>query len=400
MFTKLTRYYKGRVYIKAKGDKVSDFINKALQAEIVFFNVKRTPDSFTAEINIEDFSRLRKAAREAEVRIKIRAKYGFPFVAVRWRKRKGLLLGILIVFAALTILSQFILSVSVEGNERVPTEIILTEAEKLGVKQWRFKNQLDLDEVSKQLQENLSDIVWATMEERGTNIRIRVVEKTLPEKVIYKGDLVAAKTGYVEEIIIIQGQPAVKEGQLVEAGQVLIKAAGGMVEYSYDMGDKKDSQENIVNAPAAKGFVRGKVWYSAEKKVLLEEDIVEKTGRTVIGWGIKIRDRVIMITNQNSPYAESDEETQSYKLLSWRNWDFPVEIIKTQYEQKETIHVQRQVAEAREHAENQAREELQKEVPADAKILQDRVRILTNVDGVEILRVEVETFEELAIYRE
>ena len=399
MFTKLTRYYKERVYIKAKGDKVSDFINKALQAEIVFFNVKRTPDSFTAEINIEDFSRLRKAAREAEVRIKIRAKYGFPFVAVRWRKRKGLLLGILIVFAALTILSQFILSVSVEGNERVPTEIILTEAEKLGVKQWRFKNQLDLDEVSKQLQENLSDIVWATMEERGTNIRIRVVEKTLPEKVIYRGDLIAAKTGYVEEIIVIQGQPAVKEGQLVEAGQVLIKAAGGMVEYSYDM-DKKDSQKNIVSAPAAKGFVRGKVWYSVEKKVLMEEDIVEKTGRTVNGWGIKIGDRVIMITNQNSPYAESDKETRSYKLLAWRNWDFPVEIIKMHYEQKETTHVQRQVAEAREHAANQAREELQEEIPPDAKILQDRVRILTNVDGAEILRVEVETFEELAIYKE
>lgn len=400
MFTKLNRYYKGRVYIKAQGDKVSDFINKALQAEIVFFNVKRGPDSFTAEINIEDFNRLRKAARDAEIKVKIRAKYGFPFVAIRWRKRKGLLLGLFIIFSALTILSQFVLSVSVEGNNRVATEIIVAEAERLGVKQWKFKNQLDLDEASKQLQENLSDIVWATMEERGTNIRIRVVEKTLPEKVIYRGDLIAAKTGYVEEIIVVQGQPVVKEGQLVEAGQVLIKAAGGMVEYSYDMGNQKDSQENIVSAPAAKGFVRGKVWYSDEKKVLLEEDIVEKTGRVANGWGIKIGDRVIMITNQNSPYAEADKETLSYKLLAWRNWDFPVEIIKTQYEQKETTHVQRNVVEAREHAENQARQELQKQIPPDVKILQDRVRILTNVDGAEILRVEVETFEELAIYKE
>ncbi len=400
MFAKLTRYYKGRVYIKAKGDKVPDFINKALQAEITFFNVKRAPDSFTAEINIEDFNRLRKAARDAEIKIKIRAKYGFPFVAVRWRKRKGLILGLFIIFTTLTILSQFVLSVSVEGNNRVSSEMIVAEAEKLGVKQWKYKNQLDLDEASKQLQENLSDIVWATMEERGTNIRIRVVEKTLPEKVIYKGDLIAAKDGYVEEIIVIQGQTAVKEGQLVEAGQVLIKAAGGMVEYSFDMDDKKDSKESIVSAPAAKGFVRGKVWYSAENKVLLEEDITEKTGRSVNGWGIKIRDRVIMITNQNSPYAEADKETQSYKLLSWRNWDFPVEIIKTHYEQKETTHVQRKVAEAREHAEKQAREELQKVIPQNAKILQDKVRILTNLGGTEILRVEVETFEELAVYKE
>ena len=400
MFTKLTRYYKGRVYIQAHGERLSEFINKALKEDIAFFNVRRTPDSFTTEINIEDFSRLRKIAREEEIRLNIRAKYGFPFVAVRWRKRKGLLAGLIIIFATLTILSQFVLSVNVEGNNRVPTEVIVAEAEKLGVKQWRLKNQLDLNGLSKQLQENISDIVWATMEERGTNIRIRVVEKTLPERVIYKGDLIAAKDGYVEEIIVIQGQPVVREGQLVEAGQVLIKAAGGMVEYSYDMDGKRDSQENLVNAPAAKGFVRGKVWYSAERKVLLEESIVEKTGSTANGWGIKIRDRIIMITNQNSPYEESDEETQSYKLLTWRNWDFPVEIIKTYYEQKQTLPVQRSLSEARAHAENLAREELHKRISPDVKILQDRVRIFTSADGTEILRVEAETFEELAVYRE
>ena len=400
MFSKLTRYYKGRVYIKVQGDQLPDFMNRALKEEIVFYNAKKASDSFIAEVNIEDFSRLRKAARESEVRISIRAKYGFPFVAVRWRKRKGLLVGLFIIFATLTVLAQFVLSVSVEGNNRVPSEVIVAEAEKLGVKQWRLKSQLDLDGSSKQLQENLSDIAWATMEERGTNITIRVVEKTLPEKVIYKGDLIAAKTGYVEEIMVIQGQPAVKEGELVEAGQVLIKAAGGMVEYSYDMEGNRQSQENVVNAPAAKGFVRGKVWYSVQRKILLEEKLTEKTGKTANGWGIKVRDRVIMITNQNSPYAESDKEIQSYKLATWRNWDFPVEIIKTQYEQKQVIDVKRTVPEAREYAEIQAREELYKEIPQDVKVLNDRVRILTSVDGTEVLRVEVETYEELAKYRE
>lgn len=398
MFGKLARYYKGRVYIKAQGHKLSEFINSALRDNIVFYNGKRTPDSIIAEINIEDFSRLRRIAREEEIKLQIRAKYGFPFILFRWQKRKGLIAGLFIVFMALTVLSQFVLSVSVEGNDRVPTEVIIAEAEKLGVKRWTLKYELNLDEVSKQLQENISDIVWATMEERGTNIRIRVVEKTLPEKVIYKGDLIAAKKGYVEEVIVIQGIPIVKEGQLVEEGQVLIKAAGGMVEYSYDNQGK--AKENMVNAPAAKGFVRGKVWYKGEEKVLLEEDLSEPTGRTAIGWGIKIGERVIMITNQDSPYPEADEETKTNKLLTWRNWDFPVEIINKHYEEKQTIHVKRSISEARAYAEIQAREEVKKEIPADAQILEERVRILTSKNGTEILRVEVETYEELAKYRE
>lgn len=400
MFSKVFRYCRGRVYIKAQGEKLSAFINEAIRDGIVFYHAKRMSDSFTAQINIEDFSRLRRAARAADIKLSIRAKYGFPFVAHRWRKRKGLIAGLFIIFTALTILSQFVLSVSVEGNSRIPEGIIISEAEKLGVKQWVLKKQLNLEELSKQLQENNPDLVWVTMEERGTNIRIRLVEKTLPQKVVYQGDLIAAKSGLVEEVIVIQGQPAVKEGQMVNAGQILIKAEGSMVEYSFDADGHDAFQENIVNAPAAKGFVRGRVWYSADIEVPLEEDIVEKTGKSAVGWGIKIGNRVIMITNQHTPYADSAEETHTYVLPSWRNWSFPVEIIKKYYEEKHTVHVIRTVTEARELAESRAREELQKKIPEDAEILQNRVRILSSVIGVEHIRIEIETHEELAVYRQ
>lgn len=399
MFNKFSRYYQGRVYIKAQGENIAEFLNQALKDNIVFFNGRRQADSFMAEINTEDFNRLRKSAKEAGIRLRIRAKYGFPFVVRRWQRRKGLVIGLFLIFAALTVLSQFVISVSVEGNDRVPADQLIAEAEELGLKKWVPKSSLELDKLSKELQEGNPDIIWATMEERGTNIRIRVVEKTLPQKVIYKGDLVAAKTGFVDDLIVIQGIAMVKEGQTVKKDQVLIKAAGGMTEYSFDVGSKKSARENAVDAPAAKGFVRGRVWYSAEKSVLLAEDLTEKTGKTVNGWGIKMGDRVIMITNQDSPYPESTKESEIYALPVWRNWRFPVEIIKTKYEETQQVHVERTLSEARELAEKQAREELQKEIPLESKVLQDKVRILISKEGVEYVRVEVETFEELAVYR-
>ncbi len=400
MFIKVSRYYKGRVYIKVQGEDLTTFINEAIRDGIVFYNGRKLPDSFVAEINTKDFSRLRKAAKQAGIKLSIRAKYGFPFVVLRWQKRKGLLIGLFIIFAALTILSQFVISVSVEGNERIPADQIIAEAEKVGLKKWMLKSQLDLNEMSKQLQDNAPDLVWVTMDERGTNIRIRVVEKTLPKKVIFQGDLIAAKTGFVEDVIVIQGQAVVKEGQTIRKGQVLIKVTGGMTEYSFDMGGKAGAKKNAVDAPAAKGFVRGRVWYSSEKKVPHKEDITEKTGSSVNGWGIKIKDRVIMITNQDSPYSESTKETQSYALPVWRNWRFPVEIIKTQYDETQKVHVERTVSEARELAEKLAREELKEKMPPEVKILSDKVRILTSQKGVETIRVEIETFEELAVYRQ
>jgi len=397
MFDRLFRYYHGRVYIKARGEGLAKFINKALGEGIVFYEGRTLPDSFVAEIKISDYKRLRQVAKETGIKPRIRTKYGFPFVARRWQRRKGLILGIFIIIAALTALSQFVISVSVEGNERISTQQIVTEAENLGLKKWILKKDLNLEELSKQLQENISDLIWVTMDERGTNIRIRVVEKTLPKNVIFNGDLIAAKTGYVDSVIVIQGVPVVKEGQTVKKDQVLIKASGGMTEYSIDM-KGKSMTENNVDAPAAKGFVRGRVWYSIEKEVPLSELITEKTGEKANGWGIKIQDRVIMITNQSSPYSMSIKESRSYALPVWRNYSFPVEIIKAQYEETQNVKVERSVEEARRLAETQAREELGKKISPDAKVLKDLVRVIPSEKGVEHVRIEVETFEELAVY--
>ncbi|UWG96851.1 sporulation protein YqfD [Dehalobacter sp. DCM] len=400
MFGKFARYLHGRVYIKVQGNETTRFINEAIKENIKFYNGKKLSDGFTAEIETKDFKNLRKAAKAAGVRFSARAKYGFPFVALRWQRRKGLIAGFFIIAAGLIILSQFVLSISLEGNSRITDEQILAEAEKAGLKTWVLKSKLDMDSMSKQIQDNMTDLAWVTMEKRGTNIRIRVVEKTLPKKVIFQGDLIAAKTAYVEDVIVIQGNALVKEGDTVKAGQVLIKAAGGMTEYSFDVSGDSTVKKSNVDAPAAKGFVRGRVWYSAEKKVPLEEDQVVKTDKDADGWGIKLNNRVIMITNESSPYAEAVAETYTYTWHIWRNWRFPVELIKVHYDETKKVHIVRTESEAKKLAETLAREELKLKLPSDAKILNDAIRILPSDSGAARIRVEIETFEELAVYKQ
>lgn len=402
MFNKVVRFYQGRVYIKGRGEKITNFINEALRDNIAFYNTRRLEDSFSAEIDIRDFSRLRRAARLTGVEIKIKAKYGLPFLAVRWKKRKGLLVGLFIIFAALTILSQLVLSISVEGNNKVSANTIIEEADKLGIKRWVLKNQLDYDDLSEKLQERISDIVWVSIEDRGTNLKIKVVEKTLPIKEMIEGDLIAAKEGLVQEIMVIQGEPQVHEGQLVREGQVLIKATGGMKEYTFDISDQQQdgSKEEVTSVPVAKGFVRGRVWYNEEVRVPLIENVEEKSGRASNGWGIKINNRVIMITNQKSPYEKSMKQTETYQLPSWRNWNFPVEVIKVHYQELQSRQIKRTVYEAREYGEKLAKEKLMERIPTDAEIMKEKVRIIGTGKGVEHIRFEIETFEELAVYKQ
>lgn len=215
--------------------------------------------------------------------------------------------------------------------------------------------------------------------------------------------MVASHAGLVKEIMVIQGIPQVHEGELVRVGQVLIAKAPalGLPSTPNPSSAKINPAKSTTPNPpaaAAKGFVRGRVWYSAEQQIPLIEDKVQESGRVAKGWGIKFGSRVIMVTMQNSPFEQADKEVLSHSFQIWRNWRFPVEVIQVNYKELKKVHLQRTVSEARQLAEETARSEVLKKVSPGAQVIEETVKVLPSNTGVERVRVEVETYEDLAVY--
>ncbi|MHB8125628.1 MAG: sporulation protein YqfD [Desulfitobacteriaceae bacterium] len=389
MFEKLMAFWRGRIYFIARGERLADFINEALRDRIVFFQAQRSEKGLRALVSLSDFLRMRRAARKSRSQINIIAKYGWPFIAIRWWRRKGLLAGLLIIAIALISLSQMILSISVSGNKVLDSKAILEQAAVQGLKTWVWQREVDSNKVAAILQEQIPDVAWIGIERKGTHVEITIVEKIHPKIPSEAGNLVASKPGLVQEVMVIQGQPQIHEGETVRAGQLLI------------------SQEPILNGPtaknnsqqtAAKGFVRGRVWYSGQAMVPLVEDKVVESGRQAKGWGIKIGPRVIMITTPNSPFSQVNQEVVGTPLLSWRNWRFPVEVISIRYKELCQVHIERSSSEARQLAEKLALTEVYKKIPKGVGILEEAVRVMPHTDGQEKVRVEIETYEDLAVY--
>ncbi|HWQ72605.1 MAG TPA: sporulation protein YqfD [Desulfitobacteriaceae bacterium] len=389
MFEKLMAFLRGRIHFVARGERLTDFINQALQDQIVFFRARRSEKGLKAQVSLKDFFRLRRAARKSRSKVHIIAKYGWPFIAIRWRRRKGLLVGLLFIATALICLSQMILSVSVSGNKELSSQAILEKAAGLGLRCWVWQWEVDPNKVASALQEQIPDAAWIGIEKKGTQAEITVVEKIRPKILSEKGNLVAGKAGLVQEVIVIQGQPQIHEGQIVRAGQLLISQVPG----PKGTGTETDGQKT-----AAKGIVRGRVWYNGEAAVPLQEDKIVESGREAIGRGIKIGSRVIMILKPNSPFSLVDEQVQGIPLFSWRNWRFPVELINTRYKELSPVHVERSASEACELAENLALTEVYKKIPEGAKIIEEVVREMPDTEGQKKVRVEVETYEDLAVY--
>jgi similar to stage IV sporulation protein len=389
VFEKLMAFLRGRIYFIARGDRLTDFINEALQDKIVLFQARQSEKGLRAQVSLKDFFRLRRAARNSRSKIHILARYGWPFIAIRWQRRKGLLVGLLLIAIALICLSQMVLSVSVSGNQILSSQTILEKAASQGLRCWVWQREVDPNKIAAVLQEQIPDAAWIGIERKGTHVEITVVEKIHPKILLETGNLVAGKPGLVQEVIVIQGQPQIHEGEIVRAGQLLISQEPVL--------DRTTTETNGQKT-AAKGFVRGRVWYSGEAMVSLLEDKVVESGREAIGRGIKIGSRVIMITKQNSPFSLVNEEVEGIPLLSWRNWRFPVELISIRYKELSQVHIERSASEARELAEDIALTEVYKKIPEGIKIIEEVVREMPHTNGQEKVRVEVETYEDLAVY--
>lgn len=403
MFERLRAFWQGRIFFLARGDQLASFLNQVLKNGVIVYHTQKSERGMRAQIKLADFRRLRRAARQTHTRVHIRAKYGWPFIAARWWRRKGLLTGIAMIALVLTVLSQLVLSISVLGNHNVLATDVLERAEKLGLKTWAYSKDLDLNQIAKALQEQLPDVAWIGVERNGTDVLIKISEKTRPSIPKEAGNLVARNAGIVKEIMVIQGIPQVHEGETVRAGQVLITQALNPGLPSTPVApnptvNNLNSSKPTPPASMARGFVRARVWYSAEKQIPLVEDKVEESGRFAMGWGIKFGSRVIMVTMQDSPFRQDNKEVTSHSLKPWRNWRFPVEVIRVKYKELHNVHFERSISEARQQAEETARTEVQKKMTPGVLVVVENVKVLPNTSGAERVRVEVETYEDLAVY--
>ena len=403
MFEWLRIFWQGQIFFLARGDQLARFLNLVLKDGMILHHIQRSERGMRAQIKIADFRRLRRAAHRTHTRVHILAKYGWPFIAKRWRRRKGLMIGIVVIAIVLSVLSQLVLSISVTGNKNVLTSDIMERAGRLGLKTWTYSKRLDLNQIAKALQEQLPDAAWIGVERSGTSVKIKVSEKIRPSIPKEAGNLVASHAGLVKEIMVIQGIPQVHEGEIVRAGQVLISQAPNLGLPNVPIApssaaDTSNSSKLTPPTSVARGFVRGRVWYSAEEQVPLVEDKVEESGRVAVGWGIKFGSRAIMVTTPDSPFEQSKKEVLSQYLQPWRNWRFPVEGIRVNYKELHNVHVERSVAEARELAEQTARIEVLKKITPGVLIVEENVKVLPNNSSAERVRVEVETYEDLAVY--
>lgn len=395
----------GQVGIIIRGRAAEKFLNTAVRHGIILWDVTRiAPDAIRARTRLRGLRTLRHIARRTGSRLEFVERAGLPFLAARLRRRKGVALGLVFFLVALFTLSSFCWLVDVTGNARVPEDRIKEVARQAGlypgVPRWRC----DPGRVEQALYEEVPGLAWVRVELRGARAHIKVVEKKLPAA-DNRGpaNVVARKAGLIKEILVLSGQAAVGVGATVEPGQVLIAGRIGPPAPASQPGGADEKEVRPLTRPRyvrARGIVRARVWYEAYGTVPMVEQGERPTGRRTRSVVLRVVTRTVRVTGPAAPpYARYRAQTRTTRLPGWRNLTLPVEVITTEYAEIRPYRVVRSREEAVRLARATAWQKLARRLPAEARVLEQRLEVLPPARNRQELRVRVvvETLEDIGV---
>lgn len=304
---------RGSVTARVTGKDTEGFLNRCAEKGVPFWDVER-PEGHALCLRgrWRDRRRFRELAAESGCEWEELRQSGLPPFLLRFRRRYGLLAGLFLCLLAVSFLSKFILVVEVEGNERVPTAVILTELRRQGLKPGAYGPSFEEREVANRALLELPDVAWMAVNLHGIRAQVVVRERVrepAEEDAAPGGDIVAKAPGIVTHIENWSGDKAVAQGATVLPGDVLIRGSLELPLAPY-------SQKPVRTVPVrAKGLVEGRTWRTLSASVPLTGTVKTATGDEKTLWSLTfLGQRVNFFQKGRIPFDRYDKIAKTWNL--------------------------------------------------------------------------------------
>lgn len=230
MLLKLTRWVRGYVDFCAYGKFPERFINLTSKNGIYIWNSKPTETGFSASMFLYDYKNIRTTARKSKLKTKVTKRNGLPFLIRKYNYRIGLLIGSVIGFLLILVLSNFIWSVEVTPTENISESTVIELLEENGVGVGAYKGNIDVQAVERNSILSCDKIGWMSINMTGNCISVKLIEKIpkpeTPDEEI-PCNIRASADGVITQIKANKGVTKVLKGSGVAKGELLVS---GIVE--------------------------------------------------------------------------------------------------------------------------------------------------------------------------
>lgn len=272
MFLALWYSLRGYVRIRAKGFSAERFMNMAAFRGIYLWDVTQEGAAMTMKAASGSLDILEACAQKTGCSMEILGWGGLPFFLRRFRSRQVWSAGLLCFAAGLYLLSSFIWTVEVEGNERLETEELLSACREMGLKAGAWKRSVDTEAVTNGLLSQFSDISWVSVGVKGTDVTIKLAETIEKAELVDRVtpcDIVASADGVIVQITAERGTPRVQAGDVVKKGDILI---------SSELLIGLEGEEQHTEYTSAEGAVTARIWQRLTEELPLQYEEVQYSG--------------------------------------------------------------------------------------------------------------------------
>lgn len=266
----------GYVELEASGAFPERLLNLCAQERVRFWRLRwQDETSFTFRVSIRDRKRLDGLAQRSMCTLTDGSRRGATVAAERLSHRWGFLLGLAMCFFAVSVLSRFLLVIEVTGNETVPTAVILSELQRVGVRPGAYGPAIRQKEAANDALLGLPQLTYLAINIYGTRAEVVVREAEKAPELLDEttpADIVATADGIIVDIQADTGRAMFADGDVVARGDVLIS---GDMALKGPEGGTADLGRLVVHAS---GSVTARTWHTLEETVPLTVQVKEYTG--------------------------------------------------------------------------------------------------------------------------
>ncbi len=278
LLIRFIRFFMGYLRIGVTGQFPERFLNLCASSGIRVWNTRRVGEGIEVCAYARDLRKMRQLRRRCSASLKVKRKYGLPFITARYKHRKGHLVGVAIYVTALVLLPKLVWGVTVSGNERITNERVSSALRDIGVYPGAKLSSLDADNMRVKLALLLPEISWSAINIDGcfVSVDLRESDQKL-ENDLKPSNMVAAFDGRIKAVYVKSGVAAVRVGDAVIKGDMLVS---GTEQYSSGQTFFRHSDAKIIAETEQKLTV----------KIPLKMQISKDTGRLKKRYVLKVFD--------------------------------------------------------------------------------------------------------------
>lgn len=380
---------KGYIRVRLCGENISLFLNECHKRSYVLNNIKKSGDTYYADIKSIWYSPVASLADEYNIKTSVNGRFGLLMKLIIYKGRKAFFALMIFLSLYYGINSCFVSEISIEGNKVFSDTQILRCLKDNGLEKGSLKFGIDPEKFQNEFIKKFPGISWIWLEIDGTKAIVSVREKvTKPDfhDDSFLCNVVASKDGVIKNAISSSGVLLVKEGMFVKKGDILISGV-------YDFTDLAPIR--FVNSG---GIVNAVTNYSIEDtftcnfvKYYPASDL--KTSYSAKLFDVKLFDdksdlkKSVLLTDDDVKFRIFGKK---YLPLAFTKLKY-CEIIKKEY----TL--------SKEDAIRLAADELSKrlrlEIPQGAEIVNTKKDVTHNPDGSFTLKLSFECIEDIVAYQ-